>query len=113
MHELSLAEAVLERIQASAREQSFTRVSTIWLEIGQLACVEVEAMKFCFDAVARGTLAEGATLEIISTPGKGWCARCARESLISEPLALCTHCGEHGLKLTGGTEMRVKELAVA
>ncbi|MBP8898249.1 MAG: hydrogenase maturation nickel metallochaperone HypA, partial [Sulfuritalea sp.] len=78
MHEMALAEGVLQLIEDAAREQDFARVSAVWLEIGQLSGVEVEAMKFCFDAVTRDSIAAGATLEIIAVPGTGWCMACAR-----------------------------------
>jgi hydrogenase nickel incorporation protein HypA/HybF len=37
MHEMSLAEGVLQLIEDSARQQSFRKVVTVWLEIGELA----------------------------------------------------------------------------
>ena len=58
MHEMSLAEGVLQIIEDEARAQSFSRVKTVWLEIGQLAGVEKEAMLFCFDAVVRDSVAQ-------------------------------------------------------
>lgn len=76
MHEMSLAEGVLAIIEDHARTNAFTRVKTVWLEIGQLSGVETEAMRFCFDAVTRGSVAEGAALEIIATPGSSWCMPC-------------------------------------
>lgn len=113
MHEMSLAEGILQLIEDASRQQSFARVSTVWLEIGQLAGVEIEAMKFCFDAVMRGSLADGAQLEIISTPGSGWCMQCAATVDLSEIFGACPQCGRHQVQVTGGTEMRVKELEVA
>lgn len=113
MHEMSLAEGILQLIEDASRQQSFARVSTVWLEIGQLAGVEVEAMRFCFDAVTRGSLADGAQLEIISTPGSGWCMQCAETVALSEVFGACPQCGVHQVQVTGGTEMRVKELEVA
>lgn len=113
MHEMSLAEGILQLIEDASRQQSFARVSTVWLEIGQLAGVEVEAMKFCFDAVMRGSLADGAQLEIVSTPGSGWCMQCAATVALSEIFGACPQCGRHQVQVTGGTEMRVKELEVA
>lgn len=112
MHEMSLAAGVLELIEDSARQQKFSRVATVWLEIGQLAAVEPDAMRFCFDAVARGSIAQGAQLEIIALPGSGWCAGCAATVALSEVFAACPQCGGHQVTVTGGTEMRVKELEV-
>lgn len=112
MHEMSLAEGVLQLIEDASRRQSFARVSTVWLEIGQLAGVEVEAMRFCFDAVTRGSMAEGAQLEVIATPGSGWCMQCSATVALSEVFGACPRCGTHQVQVTGGTEMRVKELEV-
>ena len=75
---MALAEGVLQLIEDAAREQDFARVSAVWLEIGQLSGVEVEAMKFCFDAVTRDSIAAGASLENIAVPGTGRCRACAR-----------------------------------
>ena len=112
MHEMSLAEGVLQLIEDSARQQNFSKVSTVWLEIGELSGVEVEAMKFCFDAVTRDSVAQGARLEIITLPGTGWCMACAVTVPMSEVFGECPHCGGHQMQVTGGTEMRLKELEV-
>jgi hydrogenase nickel incorporation protein HypA/HybF len=113
MHEMALAEGVLQLIEDAARQQNFARVSTVWLEIGQLAGVEVEAMKFCFDAVTRDSIADGARLEIIATPGSGWCMECSATVALAEVYGACPQCGRHQVQVTHGTEMRVKELEVA
>ncbi len=113
MHEMSLAEGVLQLIEDSAREQKFDKVVAVWLEIGQLSGVEVEAMKFCFDAVTRDSVAAGARLEIIALPGTGWCMACAQTVAMSEVFGECPQCGGFQLQVTGGTEMRVKELEVS
>ena len=112
MHEISLAEGVLQLIEDAAHQQEFTKVTTVWLEIGQLAGVEAEAMRFCFDAVTRGSVAEGAQLEILATPGAGWCMQCSATVALSEVFGACPQCGTHQVQVTGGTQMRVKELEV-
>jgi hydrogenase nickel incorporation protein HypA/HybF len=112
MHEMSLAEGVLQLIEDSAKTQNFSRVKTVWLEIGQLAGVEVEAMKFCFDAVVRDSIAEDAKLEIIDIPGQAWCLHCAEVVHVTALYDACPRCGSHQMQVTGGNEMRVKELDV-
>ncbi len=112
MHEMSLAENVLQIIEESARTQNFRRVRTVVLEIGALAAVEPDAMRFCFDAVTHGSIAEGARLEILDKPGEGWCAECGKTVLLCERLGLCPKCGGARVEITGGNEMRIKELEV-
>lgn len=112
MHEMSLAEGVLQIIEDSAKTQNFSRVKTVWLEIGQLAGVEVEAMKFCFDAVTRDSIAQDAKLEIVEKPGQAWCLHCAETVQVHALYDACPKCGSHQVQVTGGNEMRVKELDV-
>ncbi len=112
MHELSLCEGVLQILEESARRQGFARVKCVRLEIGGLSGVEPEAMRFGFDAVTRGSLAEGAALEIIQVPGQAWCLPCARTVAVQQRFDACPDCGSYQLQVTGGEEMKVKELEV-
>ena len=112
MHEMSLAEGVLQLIEEAAHKDQFTKVTTVWLEIGQLCGVEPEAMAFCFDAVTRDSVAQGARLEIIALPGTGWCMECEKTVPMKEVFDECPLCGGYQLQVTGGMEMRVKELEV-
>lgn len=112
MHEMSLAEGIVQLVEDAARADGCSKVKTVWLEIGQLAAVEKEALRFCFDAVAGDTLAEGARLEIIETPGQGWCMKCENKVPVSALYDPCPVCGGYQVQVTGGNEMRVKELEV-
>lgn len=112
MHEMSLAEGIRGIIEEAARAQSFTRVRTVVLEVGELSAVEVEALRFCLDAVLRDTVAAGATLTVDVVPGKGWCMLCADTVEIHHLYDACPTCGSYQVQATGGTEMRVKELEV-
>jgi hydrogenase nickel incorporation protein HypA/HybF len=112
MHEMSLAESMMALIENAAIDQSFSKVRAVWLEIGTLSCVEPEALRFCFEAVARDTVAEGARLEIVAVPGEGRCRTCGHNQPMQTLLELCEKCGGYELDISGGTLMRVKELDV-
>src|SRR5512143_1396872 len=103
---MSLAEGVLQIIEDHAKSQGFGRVSEVVLEIGQLAGVEAEALRFAFDAVTRGSLAEGAILRIVDVPGSGWCLGCSAPVAMARLYDACPNCGGHQLQVTGGTQMR-------
>ena len=112
MHEMSLAESVREIIEDAASKQDFRRVKSVWLEVGKLSCVEAEAMRFCFEAVMKDTIGDGAKLEIITTEGRGRCPACGHECAIATLYEACPHCGSYGLQVIAGDAMRVKELEV-
>ena len=112
MHEMSLAEGVLAIIEDHAAKSGFARVKTVWLEIGALSGVETEAMRFCFDAVTRGSLAEGAALEIDATPGEAWCLPCGDRVALAQLGDPCPRCGSFQLTVTRGDAMRVKDIAI-
>ena len=112
MHELSLCEQVLEQIQQQARVQQFQQVKTVHLEIGKLSCVEADAMRFCFDSVVAGSLAEGARLEIEQPEAIAWCCACEQLVKVEQRFELCPHCGHFPLELRDGEQMRIKFLEV-
>lgn len=112
MHEMSLAESVLQIVENSARSQDFSRVKAVWVEIGRLSCVEPEALRFAFAAVTDGSIAHGARLEIVEVAGRGVCLECAAEVELAERHAACPSCGSYKLRVTGGEDMRIRELEV-
>lgn len=112
MHEMSLAEGIVQLVEATARRERATGVKTIVLEIGRLSCVAPEALKFCFDSVSSGSMAQGSRLEIIDIEGQAHCPVCDKTVVISERYEGCPLCGTYPLQLIAGTEMRVKEIEV-
>ncbi|MCL2345690.1 MAG: hydrogenase maturation nickel metallochaperone HypA [Desulfobulbus sp.] len=112
MHEMALAEGVLQLVEETARRERAQRVKRVIVEIGQLSSVQPEALRFCFDAVARDGIASGAELEIIDAPGSGWCLPCAATVPMAESFAACPRCGSYQVQPTGGTEMRVREMEI-
>lgn len=112
MHEMSLAEGVRSIVEDAARAQGFSKVRTVVLEIGELSSVEVDALRFCLDAVLRDTIAEGASIEVEAVPGTGWCMQCEASVPVHRLYDPCPQCGGYQVQPTGGSEMRVKEIEV-
>ncbi len=112
MHEMSLCESLIGVIEDQASVHDYKRVRTVFLEIGSLACVEPEALRFSFDLVTRGTLAEGAALEIIKVTPQAWCFACGRTVTVQQRFNPCPDCGGYRLRLTGGDSLQIKQLEV-
>ena len=113
MHEMALAEGVLRICQDHASAAGAERVVVVWLEIGALSHVDPDALAFSFTAVVKGTLAEGARLEIERSPGRAWCHDCGKQVSLAALIDPCPDCGGYTLQVTAGEEMRVKEMEVS
>jgi hydrogenase nickel incorporation protein HypA/HybF len=108
MHELGIAMRVIElAVESSAG----ARVSRIVLEVGKLAAVLPDALRFCFAAAAEGTPAEGARLEIVEVPGRALCRACGGSVELLRPFGRCS-CGGSDLEWLSGEELRIKEMEV-
>jgi hydrogenase nickel incorporation protein HypA/HybF len=112
MHEVSLIETVIALVEHERTRQAFGRVTVIRLNVGALGCAEPDALRFCFDAVATGTIAQGARLEIDVLPGEGWCADCASTVPLVERFGACSVCAGSRVKMTGGDGLRLAEMEV-
>ena len=113
MHEMALAESMLQIVEDAAGKNGAARVTAVRLELGALSHVEQEALRFCFEAVAKGGLANGATLEIDATPGAAWCMPCSERVPLARLGDPCPRCGGWQLAVVAGDEMRVKEIEIA
>ncbi len=112
MHEMSICEGIMQVVEEQAKLQSFAQVNTIRLEIGPLAGVELEALRFSFDVVTRDTIADGCRLDVIELPAEAWCMACAKTVTIEQRYDACPDCGGFQLQLTQGEELRIKDMEV-
>ncbi len=85
MHELSLCQSAVEIIQRQAEQHDVKRVTAVWLEIGALSCVEESAVRFSFEIVCHGTVAQGCDLHIVYKPAQAWCWDCSQVVEMSPP----------------------------
>lgn len=102
---LRIVEAVSERAAGA-------RVHAVRVDIGQLAAVLPDALRFCFALACEGTPAEGAVLEIREIPGRARCTACDAMLTLDRPFGRCA-CGETRLEWIAGDELMIREMEVA
>lgn len=107
MHELSIAESV---VQIASSHANGRRVTKVRMRIGHLRQVVPSALAFGFELVAEGTPVEGAELEMEQVPATGVCRGCGSESQLGEFPLRCRECGGLDLEVTGGEELLVESL---
>jgi hydrogenase nickel incorporation protein HypA/HybF len=109
VHELSLSGAIVNTVVKHAGER---RVSVVSMRIGQLRQVVPDTLEFYFEFVARGTVCEGARLELEIVPALLACAPCARQWTVEFPDFRCPSCREGGVAVITGNEFEVESIDV-
>ncbi len=106
MHELSLAQGILEQALRAAADANAARVSGIHLLIGELSGVSAECVEFYWDSLSRGTPAHGATIHTRRVPFEMTCLDCAWSfNPAGEALGYdCPACGSARVRTTHGQE---------
>ncbi|MGA2366576.1 MAG: hydrogenase maturation nickel metallochaperone HypA [Steroidobacteraceae bacterium] len=108
MHELGITQSIVEACNAAADGACVARVT---VEIGCLCAVQADAVRFCYDLCAQGTALEGSVLDIQAVPGRGKCRDCGEEMSVENYLCICA-CGSVDIALSGGDELRIKEMEI-
>jgi len=112
VHEVSLAQSVLDIVEQAASTDAFARVTQLTLEVGALAAVDPAALRFALEAVARGTVLEGAQF-ILQTPhGRAFCFGCGEDVSVQARGQACPLCGSYRLHVTQGADLHVLDMIV-
>jgi len=64
MHNLAMAQDILEAALIEAEKYNGKRIKVISVKIGDETLMESDSLQFCLEAMAKGTIAEGAQIEI-------------------------------------------------
>lgn len=112
MHELSLCRSLFDIINEHVAGKPFKCVKKVTLEVGQLVAIDESTLRFGFDIIAKGTLAEGAVLDIITIEGQAICNACQQCVKLENYYDACQNCGQFSLTVTQGEELRIQSMEV-
>ena len=112
MHELSYARSMIEQIEAFLQKEKFTRISSINLKIGKMSGIDPLSLEFCFDIVAKGTIAEGAKINIEHVPLKIFCHKCNIEIEPTKHVYACPVCAGIDIQTTSGNLAQLLDVEV-
>jgi hydrogenase nickel incorporation protein HypA/HybF len=100
MHEYSIVQALLERVEREARAHHATRVHRVEVSIGDLAGVEVELLRTAYDTIRHRTLCDAAELAVHRVPARWQCSQCG-EPIRTGVALRCASCGAAARLITG------------
>jgi hydrogenase nickel incorporation protein HypA/HybF len=112
MHEFGLMQGVLESAEGAAREAGAERVTEIRLVIGEMREVMPEAMDFALEALAPGTLCEGARLAVVTVAPSSRCTQCGHRFEHDRFHWACPACGSLVTELLAGKELYIDAIEV-
>ena len=112
MHELSIAQSVLEAVQAEAGRRPGARVCKVGLRVGELAGLDPESLRFGFEILVRETGLEGLQLEIENCPRRQRCPQCGNEFVARDYEITCPGCGTARTECIGGDELEIAYLEI-
>jgi hydrogenase nickel incorporation protein HypA/HybF len=113
MHELSVARNIVEVTAEAVRAAGAVNVSVVRVRVGALAGVAPEALAFCYEVAARGSLLEGSHLVVETVPVLLRCPTCDRDVVPTDVCRLaCPACGTPTADVRGGRELEVESVEV-
>ncbi|MGN6367737.1 MAG: hydrogenase maturation nickel metallochaperone HypA [Phycisphaerae bacterium] len=111
MHELSIAEALIEQVRRHAPPAS--RLSKARVEIGARRAVDEDALRFAWQALVANTEFDSVVLETRSLPWEIACLKCKRHWNSHDPLEVCSACGSEETRAVGSNDLRLLSIEVS
>ncbi|OPX59636.1 MAG: putative hydrogenase nickel incorporation protein HypA [Methanobacterium sp. PtaB.Bin024] len=119
MHELSMAEAIVETVLDVAEKNDAQEIVEVTIEVGELTMLNPEQVKFLLGVLAEDTLLEGAEIIIEEVPVEIKCRSCEFTGLANTDgsdhylaIVLCPKCDERNVEILKGRECNVKTIKI-
>lgn len=110
MHEIGIASSILESVADESRRRPGVQVLAVGVRIGELACVDKDALDFAFEALTRNTAWQSLKLQIEYCPRRQKCLACYEEFAAQDLDLACPRCGANLSTCIGGTELDIAYL---
>jgi len=112
VHELPVTQSILEISLRRANEVNATRITDLYLVIGQLSSLIDDSIQFYWDIIAKDTIADGAKLHFRRVPAELQCIACSTKFHPEEDDMTCPSCGNIGARIIAGDEFSLEAIDV-
>jgi len=113
MHELAIAQSIVEAVEAKATECNAAHVKGVRLKIGEASGIVSDSLTFCFEMLASlDPILSGAYLAIDFVPHRARCRHCASDFAVVNFVACCPTCEEWSEEIISGTELQILEMEI-
>jgi hydrogenase nickel incorporation protein HypA/HybF len=115
MHELQVTQSILDTILAYAQQNNVAKVLRIHLTVGALNDFQSEWIQRYFDYLSRGSLAEGAEIDVHIAEAAFLCLDCNWNFVVDikrMDLVRCPNCDGENVHLERGREFFIRDMEV-
>lgn len=112
MHELSIAESILDAVRKEIALNPGTTPVRVGVRIGSMAAIDADSLIFCFDAVVKDTEWDTLKLDAKVIPAKRRCTACNGLFVVEDYNSICPLCLCEETLPDGGDELDLEYLEV-
>ena len=119
MHELSMAQGIINAVLETAEENNATEVNEITIEVGRLAMINPEQLEFILGVLVDNTILEDAKIIFEDVPAKIECLNCQfkGDAILDDsdhyaPLVKCPKCDSLSVDILNGKDIIVKNMVI-
>lgn len=112
MHELSVAQNIIEIVEGSAKQQGAAYVTVVEIEVGAISGVIPDNLEFAWEIAVKDTMLDKSTLKIDFIAAQARCLNCATEFVMDDIYGICPVCNSTQYDIIHGKELRVKSIHI-
>ena len=112
MHELSIAQSVVELAREIALKEQADSIKSIKIEIGALSGVALDALEFALEITRKNTILDKAAVTFLNIPGKALCRNCGVQFETNDLLMFCPNCHKSNFEIIDGKQLKIKSVTI-
>ena len=119
MHELSMAQGIINAVLETAEANNATEVNEVTVEVGRLAMINPEQLQFILGVLVENTIMEDAEIKFEEIPAEIQCYDCnfEGEAILDDkdhyaPMVKCPKCDSLNVETLNGKDIVVKNIVI-
>ena len=112
MHELSIAQSILDIVNQHLPANNTTHVKSVKVKIGKLSNVLPDSLQFCFEAITKDSDFEKTQLILNIIPITIKCNDCNKLTEINDYVFSCPSCDSTNINVIAGNDLNIEEIEI-
>jgi len=110
MHEMSVAQNIIEIILDHVQHGAEEKVKKVRLKMGELSGIVPDSLLFCFDILKNGSPLRNAYVDIEYVPITAKCSSCNKTSQLEYGIFFCPSCHSSDIEILTGKELNIVDI---